>query len=299
MNLLNNIIILLMPVIPKPVVKLFSKPYIAGSHLQDAIDKVKELNNRGAVATIDVLGEGTKDASQTQEAVQEYLRILEIIHREKLLCNVSLKPTHLGLLIDKKLTLNNIRKIVKKAKKLNNFVRIDMENSDYTSDTIEIYLRLLKNFNNVGIAIQAYLHRSLDDVKQLAARKTNFRLCKGIYIESRKIAFKDSDVINHNFALLAKIALKKKCYVGFATHDEKMIWYALQIIEELRLEKKDYEFQMLLGVDEELRDILINSGHRVRIYVPFGKEWFAYSKRRLKENPRIAFYVLKAILKRR
>jgi proline dehydrogenase len=188
---------------------------------------------------------------------------------------------------------------VEKAKKLNNFVRIDMENSDFTTDTIDLYLSLSKKFNNVGIVIQAYLHRSLDDVKKLAKRKANFRLCKGIYVESRKIAFKDHSVVNQNFALLAKTALKNKCYVGIATHDEQMIWYTLNLIEELKLQQKDYEFQMLLGVDEEMRDILLKAGHKVRIYVPFGKEWFAYSKRRLKENPRMALYILKAIIKRR
>jgi proline dehydrogenase len=299
MILINKIIILLMPLIPKPIVKLFSRPYIAGSHLQDAIRKVKELNSLGAVATIDVLGEETTEADEAEKAVQDYLQILDIIHRENLRCNVSLKPTHMGLLIEKKLAYENIRQIVKKAKKLKNFVRIDMESTDFTTDTINIYLNLSKEFRNVGIAIQAYLHRSLDDVKKLAKRKANFRLCKGIYNESRKIAFKDPDVINHNFSFLAKIAIKNHCYTGFATHHEKMIWYALQIIEEFKLDQKDYEFQMLLGVDEEMRDVLIKAGHKVRIYVPFGKDWFAYSKRRLKENPRMAIYILKALFKRR
>jgi proline dehydrogenase len=299
MSLINKIIILFMPIIPKVILKIFSRPYIAGSHLQDAILKVKELNSRGAVATIDVLGEGSNDRQNCDYAIYEYFNILDTIYREKLDCNISLKPSHLGLAIDKNLAYQNIRRILEKAKKMKIFVRLDMEDASCTTNTIDMYLRLTKNFPNVGIAIQAYLHRSIDDVKRLAKTKANFRLCKGIYIESRKIAFKDPEVINNNFTQLIEIALEKKCYVGIATHDEKMIWHGLHIIKQLKLKQKDYEFQMLLGVDEEMRDILINAGHKVRIYVPYGQEWFAYSKRRLKENPKIALYVLKALFKLR
>jgi proline dehydrogenase len=299
MSILNKMIIVFLPIIPKGIVRIFSKPYIAGSQMQDAIRKVKEINGLGAVATIDILGEGSNNRQQCELVVKEYLELLETIHNEKIDCNISLKPSHLGLMIDKNLAYQNIRQILEKAKKLKNFVRIDMEDSSLTTDTIDVYLRLVKNFHNVGIVIQAYLHRSLGDVKRLSKLKANLRLCKGIYIEPRKIAFKDHEVVNNNFALLAEIALRKKCYIGIATHDEKVVWHGLRIIDQLNLSQKDYEFQMLLGVDEEMRDILIHAGHKVRIYVPYGKDWFAYSRRRLKENPTIALYVLKALFKLR
>jgi proline dehydrogenase len=217
-------------------------------------------------------------------------------NREKLDCNISLKPTQLGLLFDKDLCFRNIRAIVEKALDHNNFVRIDMEDSSCTSDTIEIFSRLREDFDNVGIAIQVYLRRSMSDIQNLVKKKTNFRLCKGIYIESRDIAYKDPDIINNNFAFLIEKALKAGSYVGIATHDEKVIWHTLRIVDQLDLGTKQYEFQMLLGVGEDLCRLLIQAGHRMRIYVPYGERWYAYCMRRLKENPQIAVYTLKALI---
>ena len=297
MLIINQLIVWMMPVVPKFIVKIFSKPYVAGPELADAVAIVKKLNSRGMVATMDVLGESAKQRKESEEAVKEYFKALEVIDREKLLCNISVKPTQLGLLIDKDFCYENIKSIVQKAESYGNFVRIDMEDSQCTQDTIDLFLRLQKEFCNVGIVLQAYLRRSLKDVKELIKTGTNFRLCKGIYIEHRNIAYKDHSIINHNFALLAKIALKNKCYVGIATHDEEVVWRALELIEELDLSYRSYEFQMLLGVDEQLRDILVKQGHKLRVYVPYGKNWYAYSMRRLKENPRIAIYIIKALFK--
>lgn len=296
MSLINRLVLLLLPIIPKPIVGIFSKPYIAGDSLDDACECVKKLNVQGIMATMDLLGESARHEEDCQSAVEEYFRILDKIDREKLDCNISLKPTQLGLLFDKDLCLRNTRAIAKKAREYNNFVRIDMEDSSCTSDTIEIYSRLREDFDNVGIAIQAYLRRSLSDVNNLVEKKSNFRLCKGIYIESRDIAYKDPDIINNNFAFLIEKALKADSYVGIATHDEKVIWHAQRIIDQLDLDTERYEFQMLLGVREDLCSILVKAGHRMRTYVPYGKRWYAYCMRRLKENPQIAVYTLKALV---
>ncbi len=295
MSLFNKLIITVMPLIPKPIVWMVSKRYVAGSRLEDSVSTVKTLNDKGMVATMDVLGESSHKKEECEEAVQEYFDVLERIDKEKLNCNISVKPTQLGMLIDTDYCYENLKKIIDKAKHYNNFVRIDMEDAGVTGKTIDIFLRLQKEYDNTGIVLQAYLRRSLDDVKQLVKTRTNFRLCKGIYVEPRKIAYKDPQTVNDNFALLIEEALGAGSYVGIATHDERVTWHGLKTIHKLNLEKNQYEFQMLLGVDEELRDILVKEGHRMRIYVPYGKQWHAYCMRRLKENPRIALYVTKAL----
>lgn len=294
MFLFNKLIITVMPLIPKPIVWMVSKKYVAGSKLDDAVVTVKSLNARGIRATMDVLGESSYKKEDSEEAVQEYFKALEKINKENLDCSISVKPTQLGMLIDPEYCYNNLKKIIAKAGDYNNFVRIDMEDSGVTSLTIETFLRLQKKFDNVGIVIQTYLRRSLSDVSRLVKTNTDFRLCKGIYVEPREIAYKDPQTVNDNFALLIKEALSAGSYVGIATHDEKVVWHGLKTLHELDLKKNQYEFQMLLGVDEQLRDILIKNGHPLRIYVPYGKQWYAYCMRRLKENPKIALYVTKA-----
>ncbi len=234
---------------------------------------------------------------QAAAAAEEYKDILREIDREKLDANVSVKPTHMGLLLDEEFCFNNIRAIVQEAVKFNNFVRIDMEDHTATDQTIDMYLRLKKEFDgHVGTVIQSYMRRTMDDINHLIEHKANLRLCKGIYNEPREVAYKDMFSINDNYNYNLRKLLSNGCYTGIATHDEKLVWYALSVIDELKLDKKDYEFQMLLGVDEQLRDIIVAAGHRMRIYVPYGKDWYAYSVRRLKENPRMAGYILKKIL---
>jgi len=295
MNLFNKLVVFILPIVPKVIIHMFAKRYIAGPSLQDAISTVRQLNVNGMCATMDILGESATKKEETINAMDEYHNVLETIRAENLDCNISIKPTQLGMKINEELCYNNIKKIVEKARNLNNFVRIDMEDSQVTSDTIEIFRRLQKDYDNVGIVIQAYLRRSVTDVNCLIETKTNFRLCKGIYIEPREIAYKDPQIVNKNFSYLLEKMLQNGCYVGIATHDERIVWEALRIIDELQLERNSYEFQMLLGVAEDLRKILVDSGHKVRVYVPFGEKWHAYSMRRLKENPRIATYILKAI----
>ena len=294
MTLFHNILVKTLPLVPKPIVRFVSKRYVAGVTLDSAVETVVKLNKEGAVATLDLLGESATKKDDCDASVTEYLKILDTIKSSNLDCNISLKPTQLGLQIDKELCYQNIHKIVEKARSLNNFVRIDMEDSPYTSSTIEIFTRLKKEFPNVGIVLQAYMRRSLDDLNELVKLNSNFRLCKGIYDEARTIAFKDPYTVNRNFSLLIEKAFKSKCYIGIATHDEKIVWEGLKYIDSFQLDRSQYEFQMLLGVDEELKKIIIDGGHKLRIYVPYGKKWYAYSMRRLKENPKIAVYIMKA-----
>ena len=292
MNWFNKLIALTLPFVPKPIVGFFSRDYIAGESLQDAVKVVKELNSQGACATMDLLGEEVRDKSDSEKAAQIYKEILKTIHEEKLDSNVSVKPTHMGLKLDKEFCYNLIKSIIEEAKKYNNFVRIDMEDATTTDDTIELYLRLKKEYDNVGTVFQSYLRRLISDVNYVIPHKANLRLCKGIYKEKRTIAYKEKEIVNSNYNYCLEKLLTNKCYVGIATHDEKLVWHALKLIDQLKLEKDQYEFQMLLGVDAELRRIIIGEGHRLRVYVPFGKEWFGYSTRRLKENPDMAGHIL-------
>jgi proline dehydrogenase len=298
MKLFDKMVVWGLPFVPKPIVGYFSKNYIAGSTLDDAIRVVKKLNSKGMMATMDLLGEEITRKEQAISAANEYKEILKRIHSEKLDSNISLKPTHMGLNLSKELCYENIKSIIETAKKYNNFVRIDMEDRTTTTDTIEMYLQLKSEFEGyVGTVIQAYLRRTSEDINQLINENANLRLCKGIYVETRKDAYRDMKLINENFKFNLEKLLTHKCYTGIATHDEELVWHALKTIEKLKRKKKEYEFQMLLGVDEELREIIVNAGHRLRVYVPYGKDWYAYSTRRLKENPKMAGYVLKKIFR--
>jgi proline dehydrogenase len=298
MNLFNKLISMILPFVPKPIVGFFSKHYIAGDKLSNAITLVKDLNNQQMMATIDVLGEEVGEKEHSIKAVDQYQEVLHAIQQNKLDANISLKPTHLGLKIDKRFCFENIRTLVVEASKLNNFVRIDMEDSTCIDDTIEMYLQLRKQFDNVGTVLQSYMRRFINDINVLIPHKANLRICKGIYNEKREIAYKDKNIINYNFNYGIERLLRNGCYIGIATHDEKLVWNALRLIDLLHLKPDQYEFQMLLGVDHELRRIIVNSGHRLRVYVPFGTDWFGYSMRRLKENPAITGYIIGNIFNR-
>lgn len=298
MPIFNRLIVWTLPLVPKFIVGFFSKKYIAGSTLEQAIEKIKEFNEKSIMATIDILGEEVEKKEDSLRVVAEYKDVLSAIETHKLDANISVKPTHLGLKIDKSFCLQNIRTLVEEARKYRNFVRIDMEDHTCTSDSIDIYLKLREEFDNVGIVIQSYLRRTIDDLNILIAKKANVRLCKGIYIEPKSVAYKNPQIVNDNFKYGLEKLLKNGCYVGIATHDEKLVWHALATIDELSLNRSDYEFQMLLGVTEELRDILVSAGHRLRVYVPYGEHWYAYSMRRLKENPNVAMSIIKNIFTR-
>ena len=298
MYLINKLLAWTLPLVPKFIIGIFSKKYIAGSTIEDAIEKIRNFNSMGIMATVDILGEEIKKEENALNVVEQYKDVLKAIDTHQLDSNISIKPTHLGLKIDKEFCYRNIQSIVEEAKKYNNFVRIDMEDHTCTSDTIEFYLRLKKQFSNVGVVIQSYLRRTMDDVKILAEQKANLRICKGIYIEPRQVAFQNRAIVNENFKYALEKLLTAGCYVGIATHDEELVWHALSQINNLNLSKDEYEFQMLLGVTEGLRDILVSEGHRLRVYVPYGEHWYAYSMRRLKENPNIARSIIKNLFTR-
>jgi proline dehydrogenase len=215
------------------------------------------------------------------------------------MANLSIKPTQMGLGLDEEFAFEQVKELVEKAKEMNNFLRIDMEDSPYTDSTIRLYKRLREKYSNVGIVIQSYLKRSFNDVVDLSKLNTNFRLCKGIYIEPAEIAFKDKQKIRDNYIKILKEMLKEGTYVGIATHDEYLINESYRLIKEMNIPKDKFEFQMLLGVREDLRDKINNDGYKIRIYVPFGKDWYKYSIRRLQENPEIAGHVFKNIFVRR
>jgi proline dehydrogenase len=296
MNLLNKLIVTALPVIPKPIVRKFAGKYIAGEKLSDAVRVVKELNTKGIMATLDVLGEAITTKEEAIVARNEILELFPTIQKEKLDSNVSIKLTQLGLALDKNFCLENVRMIVSRAKEMNNFVRIDMEDSPTTDDTIWVYRQIRKEFKNSGIVLQAYMRRTEDDSDRLIKDGLgHFRLCKGIYVEPAEIAFKGHDEVNQNFVQVLKKMFEQKAYVGIATHDNYLIDAAYRIIQSMKLQKHEYEFQMLLGVKDDLRSKIVRDGHRMRVYVPFGEHWYRYSIRRFKENPQMAGYVLKAL----
>ncbi len=299
MTVLNYLISRALPFVPRPVVRTFSRRYIAGDSLEEAVRVLRELNGAGCMATLDVLGEEVDRRDLADAAVREYQRALSVIHHERLDSSVSIKLTQLGLKIDFEFCLANVRALVRAASDQGNFVRIDMEDSSCTTPTLDLYRRLRgEGLDNVGVVLQACLRRTLEDARTLPGG-SNVRLCKGIYVEPRTIAYRNRGVVNKNYARVLEDMIDRGHYVGVATHDEDLVWEAIRLIDEKRLARDRYEFQMLLGVDEELRGLIRKAGHRMRVYVPYGPHWYAYSVRRLKENPSIAGYVVANLLGRR
>lgn len=294
MSLFNNLIVTAVQVMPKSVVGFFSKKYIAGEDLMDAVNVVKNLNSSGIYATLDVLGESIKNKAEALDAQQKAHEVLDAIVKYNLKANLSIKPTQMGLSIDEDFAYEMVKSLVAKAKEINNFVRIDMEDSPYTDATFRLYKRLKIDYDNVGVVVQAYLKRTYDDLVVHNKLGTNYRLCKGIYVEPASIAYKEKDVIRKNYVKDLELLLKSGNYVGIATHDDYLINEAYRLIKELNIPKDKFEFQMLLGVKEDLRDKINNDGYKIRIYVPFGKDWYAYSTRRLKENPAMAGHIVKS-----
>jgi proline dehydrogenase len=296
MPVLNKLITAVFPFIPKTIVGKVAKRYIAGVALSDGVRLVQELNSKTIMATMDLLGEDVKNNAETEDVKQGILSIIQSIKENALTSNVSIKPTQLGLKIDKELARRNIKTIIEAAHTYGNFVRIDMEDASTTDDTLAIYQHLQsEGLRNTGVVMQSYLRRSEADVRALVKNRANIRLCKGIYNEPPARAFKERQEIRNNYLKLLHIILDNGCYAGIATHDDYLIDGAYAIIDKLGLKKEQYEFQMLLGVREKRRDQIVKDGHRVRVYVPFGEQWYAYSSRRLQENPQMAWYITKAI----
>ncbi len=293
----NKLLVASLPLIPRPIVKMVSSSYVAGETMDEMLETVRKLNTEGARCTVDLLGEFITHIDQAHETARHYRAMLEAFHQTGLNASISIKLTALGLLLDKDVCAQLTRDLVTTAAQFGNFVRIDMEDTPCTDDTIALYLALRKDFTNVGIVLQAYLRRTLGDVRHICDQRAgNFRICKGIYNEPRQLAYKDRDLINKNYTLVMEEMMTRGAYVGIATHDEALTWEACRLLDKHKIHPDKYEFQMLLGVDPELRGMLLASGHPLRVYVPYGKQWYEYSTRRLKENPTIAGYVFKQFL---
>ena len=296
MSVFNRLLVTGLPAVPKPIVGRVASRYVAGESLDAAVRVIRNLNGQGAMATVDLLGEEVDERAKATAAVAEYLQIFETLDREKVDSNVSIKLTLLGLKIDEGFCRDNVAQIVETAKRFGNFVRIDMEDHTTTDATLRIYHELHARYGNLGVVLQAYMRRTLRDIEELPAEGASVRLCKGIYVEPRKIAWKGYDTVRHNYVQALDKLFSRGTYVGIATHDEFLAAAAAALIDRHGLKPDQYEFQMLLGVDEELRRILIAAGHRLRVYVPYGHDWYPYSIRRLRENPEVAGHVLKAMM---
>jgi len=290
--LVDRAIVRLLPAVPRPIVRKISERYIAGTGIADACSVVKRLSAEGKAATIDVLGEEIRSREEALEIVRAYHDVFEAIEQEQLDSNVSVKLTALGLKLGYDLCRANLETVVRHAAQSGNFVRIDMEDSSCTSDTLRMYRDLREaGLDNLGVVLQAYLRRTIRDIRAIAPLKPNVRLCKGIYVEPPLIAYRDFDEVRANFVLALGELLRAGSYVGVATHDRWLISEGLRLVEEHGLARDQYEFQMLLGVSEHAADRLVRDGHRLRVYVPFGDHWYSYSVRRLQENPKIAGYI--------
>jgi len=298
----NKFIAWILPFFPKKVIWIFSKSYISGETIEDAMVVSKDLNKKNIKVTLDVLGEFIKTLDEAETNKKEYLELIDVTFKNGVDGNFSVKPTSFGLLIDKEVCYSYIREIVAKAAYYNSFIRIDMEDSPCTQLEIDLFRRLKTEFpSNVGLVIQSYLKRTLNDIKSLTdlnseAIPLSFRLCKGIYIEPEAISYKKYEEINQHYLEDLEFMLKNRIHVGIATHDKPLIAGAYELIKKYNVPKGLYEFQMLYGVTPKLRESVVNEGHNMRVYVPFGEKWFGYCTRRLKENPRMASDIIKAII---
>lgn len=297
----NKLIAYLLPYMPEKLVWIFSKRYIAGETIEDGLNVSKQLNKENIYVTVDLLGEFIKNLDEAKVNRDKYFEIIEQFTNHKIKCNFSLKPSMFGLLLNEETCYRHIREIVKKSASLNSFIRIDMEDSQCVDMELELFRRLKTEFpKHVGLVVQAYLKRTADDIKSLMDVNSpeiplNFRLCKGIYVEPAKIAYKEYQVVRQKYLENLEFMFLNKMYVGIATHDKFLVEEAYKLIEKHRIPENMFEFQMLYGVTPDLRKSVVEKGHLMRVYVPFGKEWFGYSTRRLKENPKMAAHIIKAL----
>lgn len=296
MSILDHLVAATLPITPKFVVGRVARRYIAGETLPDAVRTIRELNARGAVCTVDVLGEFITDLASAERTAAEYGRLIDAIAAESLRSGVSVKLTAFGLSLDPDRCLALVRSVVDRAEGHGLFVRIDMEDSPVTDATLDVVRTLFAEGKPVGAVLQSYLHRTVDDAAALAAEGIPVRICKGIYKEPPEIAYQDREEIRDSYRRALRVLLEGEGNVAIATHDEVLVAAAREMTRELKVSKDRYEYQMLLGVRHWMRDDLIKSGERVRIYVPYGADWYGYSTRRLKENPEIAGHVFKAML---
>ena len=300
MSIFSKLIVATLPIIPKPIVGYFAKPYIAGESLEDGVRVVKELNANGISATMDVLGESVDTKEDSLIMRGECEQVLHAINEHKLDATLSIKPTQLGLAIDETFCKENVAHLCEVAKNYGNSVCIDMEDHPYTDSTLRIYDELRQQYpENVTTVLQAYMRRTADDLRDLVkdGKSTSIRLCKGIYVEPEKIAYKDKQEIRENYKQVLRIGVDGGAFMAIATHDDELLEDGQQLVQERELAKEKYEFQMLLGVKPATRDGIAGNGHPMRVYVPFGSRWYAYSTRRLKENPNMALHIVRALFR--
>ena len=298
MKAFDRIIVASLPAVPRVVVRRIADRYIAGEGLTDAVATVRELNRRGAAATVDVLGEFIRIPDEAEATATEYEHALDAIAAEQLDANVSVKLSALGIEIDRDLVDRTLARVLTSAERHGIFVRIDMEHSSLIDETLAVYRGLrAAGHDRVGVVIQAYMRRAAGDIAALADLTPSVRLVKGIYLEAEDIAYQHMPEINANYLRLLEQLVDQGSYTAIATHDRALVAGALELIERRGLPPDRYEFQMLLGVAGEVGRKLIADGHRLRVYVPYGRAWYAYSVRRLKENPSIAGYVARDVVR--
>ena len=282
--------------------RLFKKlttRFIAGETIAEAVAAIRELNGEGCSASFDHLNESVANAAEAEGEVREYLRILEQIDQTGINSNVSIKLTQFGLGLDPELAYRNARTVVAEAARRGNFVRVDMESSEVTQATIDIFKRLRSEFglNDVGIVLQSYLRRTYDDAVELLKIPARIRICKGAYNEPPEVAFPDKQDTDNNYVRVMQLLLKSGVYHGIATHDPKMIEATVDFMKREGVGKDAFEFQMLYGIRRDLQPQLARDGYNMRVYVPYGKHWYPYFMRRLAERPANIWFVLKNLLK--
>jgi proline dehydrogenase len=282
----------------RPFKKMTTR-FVAGEDIEEAIAAIRELNAKNCTASFDHLNESVANAAETEEEVREYLSILSRIDETGIRSNVSIKLTQFGLEIDPELAYRNARRVVEDAARRGNFVRIDMEASNVTQLTIDIFKRLRAEFglNDVGIVLQSYLRRTMDDVHDLLKIPARIRICKGAYNEGADVAFPDKKDVDANYVRVMQALLSSGVYHGIATHDPNMINETIRYMKREGISKEAFEFQMLYGVRRDLQERLARDGYNMRVYVPYGKHWYPYFMRRLAERPANVWFVLKNMLR--
>ncbi len=274
-----------------------SRRFVAGESTDDAIRAIQTLNKSGFTATLDYLGENITKLEEASHATQEYVSAVDKIQKASADSNVSLKLTQFGLALDEAACARNVEKVVQRAAGFENFVRIDMEGSPFTDSTLRVFTSLRRKYENVGIVIQAYLFRSEKDIEDMLQLKSRIRLCKGAYKEPPEISFKKKSDTDLNFIKLMKILLKSDIYHGIATHDPNMIRATKDFVRLENIAKDKFEFQMLYGIRRDLQEQLIREGYRLRIYVPYGEQWYSYLMRRMAERPANLMFVLRNLFR--
>jgi proline dehydrogenase len=298
-GILDKVIANSVPYMPKPFVQRISRRYTAGNEASDAVRVARDLSRQGCLTTVGVLGEFAPTEQYTRERLGDYKQVvdaMEDLRDPDLDYHVTVKLTDLGLTLDEDLCRKNIEEILLYAKARGRCLEVDMEETPYVTATLDMALKMHECHGDTGAVVQAYLRRTLGDLGRLVEAGIPVRLVKGVYVEPMELAYQDYDVVRQNYVLLLEELLRGGVNTRIATHDEYLVWHALRLIHQLGLDKDRYEFQMIMGVQERLRKILVEAGHPVRVTVLFGKDSYEYSLRRLKENPKIAGYVTRDVL---